>query len=404
MPDTIRLAYLFNKYTNNSCSPEEQEELWALLRAFSGQQDLLLPEMLALWDKVRTGEQASDSVNWTLVGHRMQLEIRQSQQKDVAIEKPRIRLRRVYTTRRWLVAAGLLLLMAAGAFYWLNSRNSKLVPVVNATIDIAPGKEGAILTLADGTRLVLDTMQAGVVAIQNGTQVLLQNGQVKYDAANLSGAPQYNTMSTPRGRQFQLLLPDGTRVWLNAASSITYPTFFAGTERRVRVTGEVYFEVAKNQKLPFRVEVNNQATIEVLGTHFNVNAYNNEATMKTTLLEGSVLFTPAAKGHRAVVLKPAQQAELSSGAPPRIHDNADIDKVMAWKNGLFNFDKVPITEVMKQVERWYDITVVYEKGVPDIEFFGELSRNISLNDLIDALKDVGVRFRIEEGRKLVVLP
>lgn len=404
MSDTARLAYLFNKYTANTCSPEEQEELWALLQEFSGQQDLLLPEMQALWDKQRTGEQASDSVDWAFIRQRMLVEMRLAEQKDIAIEKPRIRTQRVYTMRRWLVAAGLLLLLAAGAFYFMNSDIPATRQVVESAIDIAPGKDGAVLTLADGTRLVLDSMNSGVVAMQNGIQVVLRNGQVVYDAGKSTGAPQYNTMSTPRGRQFQLLLPDGTKIWLNAASSITYPTFFTGTERRVRVTGEVYFEVAKNAGLPFRVDVDNQATIEVLGTHFNVNAYGNEAAMKTTLLEGSVMVAPVAKRQRPVVLKPDQQAELVPGAPLVVHENADIDKVMAWKNGLFNFDKVPITEVMKQIERWYDITVVYEKGVPDIEFFGELSRNISLNELVDALKDVGVRFRIEEGRKLVVLP
>jgi transmembrane sensor len=411
MSDTTRLAYLFNKYTANTCSPEEQAELWALLQELSGQQDLLFHEMQALWNKERSGVQASDSVDWTFIRQRMQVEMHVAQQGNIAIENPRIRSRRVYTMRRWLVAAAVLLLLAAGAFYWMNLDSGKISPVVKTPIDIAPGKDGAVLTLADGTRLVLDSMNSGVVATQNGTQVLLQNGQVVYHTGKTTGAPQYNTMSTPRGRQFQLLLPDGTKIWLNAASSITYPTFFEGTERRVQVTGEVYFEVAKDPRLPFRVEVNKQATIEVLGTHFNVNAYSNETAMKTTLLEGSVLVRSAVDGRQSAVLKPAQQAELTHGLPAgrqgaqlTIHENADIDKVMAWKNGLFNFDKVPITEVMKQIERWYDITVVYETGVPDIEFFGELSRNISLTDLVDALKDVGVRFRIEEGRKLVVLP
>jgi transmembrane sensor len=403
MSDTSRLAYLFNKYSSNTCSPEELAEFWALLQEFPEQQDILSDEMLALWNKERSGVLASDTVDWQFLKDRMQVEMHQAQTENIAMEDHRVRSQRVHFMRRWPAVAAILLLLAAGAFYWISNNSNKTELASKTPIDIAPGKDGAVLTLADGSKIILDSMGNGVVATQNGAQVLLQNGQVVYDASKTSlhtGAPQFNTMSTPKGRQFQLLLPDGTKVWLNAASSITYPTFFAGNERRVQVNGEVYFEVTKNRKLPFRVDVNKQATIEVLGTHFNVNAYSNETIIKTTLLEGSVKVT----GNESVLLKPGQQAQLSTGNKISVNQDVDIDKVMAWKNGFFNFEGVPITEVMKQIERWYDITVIYEKGVPNIQFFGELSRNFSLADLVDALKDVGVHFRIEEGRKLVVLP
>ncbi len=319
-------------------------------------------------------------------------------------------VRRIRLVKRWLAAASVLILLAAGTFFWLDHHREKAPVAAQDTVDIAPGKEGAILLLADGTRVVLDSLGNGIIATQNGVQVSLKNGQLAYDAiGNATGETSYNTMTTPKGRQFQLLLPDGTKVWLNAASSIQYPTVFAGKERRVAITGEAYFEVAKNAKMPFHVNVSDQAEVEVLGTNFNINAYKDEEDIKTTLLEGSVRMTADGSSSSTVILKPGQQAQLpvssSATRSSRIQvQTADLDKVMAWKNGFFNFEGASLREVMKQLERWYDITVVYEKTVPEIEFFGEINRNFSLADLINALKDVGVHFRIEEGRRLVVLP
>lgn len=404
MSNTSRLAYLFEKYSANSCTREELAEFWALLRQLP-EQDFLYEEMQALWNKERTGVTATGTVDWKFLEDRMRVEMLQHNTGGIAIEKPGTRARRVIFMRWWWAAAAVLLLFATGAYFWINSNRPGKQAIVQQPVDIAPGKDGAVLTLADGRQVVLDSLGNGVIAIQNGAQVLLQNGKVVYEAGQASISAdqlQFNTMSTPKGRQFQLLLPDGTKVWLNAASSIRYPTFFAGNERRVAVTGEVYFEVTKNKKMPFRVTVNESAGIEVLGTHFNVNAYSNEPELKTTLLEGSVKVSSMGND-QSFILKPGEQAAIHH-SQLTIHDNIDLDKVMAWKNGLFNFEGVPITEVMKQIERWYDITVVYEKGVPNIEFYGEIGRNLSLAELIVALKDVGVHFRIEEGRRLVVLP
>jgi transmembrane sensor len=328
---------------------------------------------------------------------------------------------RVHFIRKWWWAAAAVLLMLATSTYFLLRPEQKVQVAAKQPVDIAPGKEGAILTLADGTKVILDSLGNGMVATQNGAQVILENGQLTYDPVeNINGEITYNTMTTPKGRQFQLLLPDGTKVWLNAASSISYPTAFAGADRKVTITGEVYFEVAKNKNMPFRVNANNKAAIEVLGTHFNVNAYQDEAEIKTTLLEGSVKLSklpvmadaqvPADQKIQmgsSVLLKPGQQGIIQAGSPANLLipvQPAEIDKVVAWKNGLFNFEGASIGEVMKQLERWYDITVVYEKGIPDIKFFGEIGRNVTLADLIVALEDVGVHFRIDAGRKLIVLP
>jgi ferric-dicitrate binding protein FerR (iron transport regulator) len=199
-----------------------------------------------------------------------------------------------------------------------------------------------------------------------------------------------------------LTLPDGTNVWLNAASALKYPTSFTGNERRVEVTGEAYFEVVKNAAKPFIVQVKDKADIEVLGTSFNINAYENEHAIRTTLLNGSVrVGVPSTDYKKAVVLVPGQQAQIV-GKQISVAANPPADKILAWKNGLFNFDGADLEEVMRQLERWYDIEVIYENGIPHTRFIGEMSRQIALTDLLDILKRTEVDFRVE-GRKLIVL-
>jgi ferric-dicitrate binding protein FerR (iron transport regulator) len=222
----------------------------------------------------------------------------------------------------------------------------------------------------------------------------------------------YNTTSTPKGRQYQLTLPDGSVVWLNAFSSVRYPTVFVGKERRVTVTGEAYFEVAKDKSRPFFVEIDGGETVKVLGTHFNLNAYRDEPQITTTLLEGvvNIATTSRAEGEAAVTLRPGQQAVVSSAYSDdnqvtgkiRVLDDADTLQVLAWKNGLFNFEGVYLKTAMKQIARWYDVEVVYRGTVPDIKFFGSISRSISLAGLIKGLKSTGIHISIENGRKLIV--
>lgn len=339
-------------------------------------------------------------------------------------ESPQPSIRRIHYLHRWgWVAASVLLLIATAIFLVVFSdRPASSGMAITQSTDIQPGKEGAILTLSDGSQLVLDSLGNGVVASQNGMQVVLKDGQLAYAPhGETSGAIAYNTMTIPKGRQFRVILPDGTKVWLNAASSIRYPTAFKGKERRVEITGEAYFEVMKNTKMPFRVNINGRAKIEVLGTHFNVNAYENERSINTTLIEGAIAV--AVHTHRPVILKPGQQAQIvnpTGGRPENAATNglagqktqpgtiavvndAGIDKVMAWKNGLFNFEEATLEEIMRQLERWYDIEVVYEKNVPDIELMGKITRDVSLNGLLTALQKMGVNYRLK-GRKLMVLP
>lgn len=316
---------------------------------------------------------------------------------EYATKSASVPVHRIHFLRKWgWAAASVILCLSIGAYFWTtNKKNAPKVTVAQKTREIAPGKNGAILTLADGSQMVLDSMGNGVIASQNGTQIVLKNGQLTYDPSEkITGEMVFNTMTTPKGRQFHVTLPDGTQVWLNSASSIRYPTMFAGNERKVEVTGEAYFEVAKNAQKSFRVNANNKADVVVLGTHFNVNAYKNEDAIKTTLLEGSVSVN-------GTTIRPGQQAEVTERV--RVVSNTDLDKVMAWKNGLFNFDGATLYEIFRQVERWYDIEVVYEKGVPDKVFEGKMTRDVPLNELLFVLEKLGIHARLE-GRKLFIMP
>ena len=326
--------------------------------------------------------------------------------------------------RGWVRYAAAVVLMAGGVtYFWLAGNNNKPASETSslAKTEILPGKTGAVLTLADGRQVVLDSAGNGVIAMESGTQVILDNGKLLYDLdKEIGGKIQFNTMSTPKGRQFQVVLPDGTKVWLNAASSIRYPVAFAANERKVYVAGEAYFEVAKDMHRPFLVSVNNTADVEVLGTEFNVNAYDNERVVRTTLVNGGVRVSaqqaePPVDGRlNDVILKPGQQAKVLNTAagkalqnvknPVTIADDVDIEQITAWKNGFFNFgENVDLGEMMRQLERWYDIEVVYENGVPEKSFLGEIPRHLPLKDVLDILQRTEVSFRLEEGRRLIVL-
>ncbi len=313
---------------------------------------------------------------------------------------PPAKIRSLVFKKYWWAAAAVLLVVLAGSFFWNNIPDpSNDALVSQPPIRIAPGKDGAILTLADGSQVVLDSMGNGVVASQNGVTVALKDGKLTYEPGSApDGTVLYNTMSTPKGRQFMVVLPDGTKVWLNSASTLRYPVAFSQHERVVDISGEAYFEVARNPEQPFRVNVADKAQVEVLGTHFNINAYENEKFTRATLLEGSVRM----KAANQVVLTPGQQAQLEQNAGSlNVIANIDLEQVMAWKNGVFSFEGMRLKEVMKQLERWYDVEIAFEEGVKDVEFYGELSRNNSLNDIIAVFTDVDVHFRLE-GRKLTV--
>jgi len=269
--------------------------------------------------------------------------------------------------------------------------------------DVAPGGDKAMLTLADGSKVVLNDAKNGLIANQGLTKLNKTNaGQLVYEAdqASKSTAVVYNTITTPKGGQFRIVLSDGTKVWLNAASSITFPTTFPATERKVTITGEVYFEVAKNMQVPFRV-VTGKQEVEDVGTCFNIKAYDDERSITTTLVEGAVKIS---SGQQSALLKPGQQANVSKqGLEPISVKTVDTEIVLAWKNGSFEFESEELHAIMRQVARWYDIKVIYEGNLKPRRFTASVPRNINLSKLLEMLKFMGVNFRID-GQTVVVSP
>ena len=305
---------------------------------------------------------------------------------------------------RYAAAAAIFLIVTGVATYFLINRPPAPQKFANNTrpvaTDVLPGRDGAILTLANGKQLLLDSLGNGIIATQGNTNVKIQNGQLVYDVLQSGGEILYNTMTTPKGRQFQLLLPDGSTVWLNAASSITYPTTFTGNERVVKVSGEVYFEVAKNKEKPFIVDVEGKASVHALGTSFNINAYGDEPGIKTTLLEGKVKIVKreTANGKKdSIFLKPEEQAIDIAHSPLTINHSPDIDEVMAWKNGRFEFTGNSIQSVMKQISRWYEVDIVYEGTLPEVNFVGVIARREKLSQVLKMLELTNVmRFKIQQ--------
>lgn len=328
------------------------------------------------------------------------------------VDKPAHRIH--FLKRTWFrYAAAIILLLGAGAYLWTihNRTDQALVKDdKQLRVDVKPGGERAILTLADGRTIALDSAANGQLGNQSGVKVLKTgNGQLAYDLRDLNSREvMWNTVSTPKGGQYRVTLPDGTGVWLNASSSITFPIAFVGNERPVKITGEVYFEIAKNKQQPFVVDVDGKSKVQVLGTSFNVNSYGDDGNIMTTLLEGSVKVIRGATAavaddpSQSVVLKPGQQAVLKNTPGIVVVDHPDIAQTLAWKNGIFDFTGADLKSVMKQLERWYDITVQYKDGVPKITFDGKMYRDGNFSGVLEMLTTMGVQFRME-GKTLIIL-
>lgn len=307
---------------------------------------------------------------------------------------------------RLLKMAAACILVAAGSivFYFYTHPQNKTHTVAQKSIQlskstIVPGGNKAVLVLADGSQVVLDTAMNGTIAHNQTTEIIkLADGQLAYSSLKKPAAAiSYNTLSTPRGGQYNITLSDGTKVWLNSASSLRFPTAFPGSQRRVELTGEGYFEVAKNPSQPFTVKVNDME-VQVLGTHFNVMAYEDEETIKTTLLEGAVRIQ---KKNANAFLKPGQQAQVKQQGPIRIIEDADVEEAVAWKNGLFSFEGATIESVMRQMKRWYNIEVVYKDKITD-HFNGTISRSVGIDKVFQMLELTGaVHFTVKGNQVLV---
>ncbi|WP_039867172.1 FecR family protein [Pedobacter sp. BAL39] len=305
-------------------------------------------------------------------------------------------IKRIKLWPRIAAVASIVVVLAAGLFYYANTTNSRSGRLnLSTSNDIAPGSNKAVLTLADGKQLILTGAKNGALANEQDARIKkTADGQLVYEGTTeTQAAALYNTITTPRGGQYTIMLSDGTKVILNAASSLKYPTAFKGKDRTVTLTGEGYFEVAHNKAKPFKV-INNGQTVEVLGTHFNINSYTDEPNIKTTLLEGSVNVN-------GTLIKPNQQALV--GGSQLIVKEVNAADAVAWKDGVFKFDHTDMKTSMRQIARWYDVEVVYEGNVENEQFYGKIDRSYTLSEVLKVLELSNVHFKIE-GKKIIVSP
>lgn len=363
-----RIKYLFAQYDAGKATEAERLELFGLLDTYDGDD---LPEYLT--EELRHTEPLSwiDEARWQPVLS--------------GILRPVSKKRTLY---RWMAAAAACILMAVAGYIYMYSVRS---PVTQAPQhDVQPGSSRAVLTLGDGSVVRLDS--AGNQQIQPG--IFSRGGELQYDSD--AQVVAYNTLTTANGGNYRIVLPDGTKAWLNAGSSLRYPTSFTGAERQVEMEGEVYFEVARQAK-KFLVKIRDRAAIEVTGTHFNVNAYRDEPVLRTSLLEGRISLN-------GKQLLPGEEGMLYPNGRVTTQE-ADVYAAVAWKDGYFSFNDAGLPEVMRQLARWYNVEVEFRGRVADdVLFSGEIGRSLTLSQVLKGLSRTGVRFEIESGKRILIIP
>lgn len=397
MTNNQQIGQLLYKHLQGTLTREEERELenWAS-QSFSNRE---------LLQSLNDDDELMQKLSQHLPENRQQLRNRilekvLNETREAGMHQPdTIKVRRMFNWK-WIAAAAVVI--AVSGIWFIGRKTGQPAPIVqnrDTFPNIAPGRTGALLTLADGNIISLDSAANGIIAAQGSASVTMENGQLKYDKTKqAAGNISWNTITTAHGRQFTVLLSDGTKVWLNAGSSLRYPAEFAGLERTVSLTGEAYFEVTPNKRQPFRVSTGEGSSIEVLGTSFNINAYANEPALKATLLQGSIRVK---KENASEVLKPGQQAIVKQRIT--IKDKVDTDQVIAWKNGYFNLNGIELEELMRQLSRWYNIEVVMEGDLPAKQFWGEIYRGENLSTVLKFLERSGIHFRLENnGAKLVL--
>jgi len=383
-PQKIRIQELAHKYLKGQLSHSEQLEFDEWFKKESN-------ENIYIDENIAESEDKYRQLIWSRINER----INPVQETKVKTILPRI-----------VAAASILLSISIGGYFILHKKPAQQI-VENQKQEIVPGINKATLTLANGQKIILTKGLNGKLAQQGSTLVQVNsNKSITYTGSivntSVAAQVQFNTLSTVRGEQspYPLVLADGTKVWLNAESSITFPTSFSGKERVVKITGEAYFEVVHDASHPFKVKVRDQI-IEDLGTQFNINAYPDEPAMKTTLINGKVKIS---EGSQVALLKPGFQAVVSPSGSSIIVQAADLDQVMAWKNGNFEFEGTPLKDIMRQISRWYDVDISYTGTIEDTEFGGSISRTKNINEILSVLETTkGVHFKLE-GRRILVMP
>ena len=414
------LQELFRKYVDGSLTETERQELYNLLQ--KGMADEAMREMIDRQFREWSGGAAGDPLLGERLFAQMESRIAEGRRPEGFQPEEGHRLGgiagRVFL-KRFAVAACLLIAAGMAFLTWRHATFFRSAGVMANKNDVMPGGNRASLTLANGTVIDLDSSGSGLLTRQGSVAISKKgNGQLIYTAGGRTGeagtraaspaGEQMNVLATPRGGQYQVILPDGSRALLNAASSLRYPTVFTGKERKVTLTGEAYFEVTKDPGKPFVVETINMR-VQVLGTSFDIMAYENEAAIRTTLLTGKVKEISgghgslAGQGADSITLAPGQQAVLRRDGDRLTREVIDTDEVIAWKEGLFLYsNRVDIPTIMRQLERWYDIDVHYQGAVPAQTFYGGIQRSLPLSKVLSILERTGVKFKVE-GKDITVL-
>ena len=374
---------LWERFIRNECTTVEIEALLAQFDDAANETDLLMLIKAELHKEATQIDPALPDLG-------------QKEEEIYAALLPHIRMgRKPSLWPRIAAAASIVVLLGFGGYLALHKKHTsaQLVQV------ISPGQNRATLTLANGQKIVLAKGLKGQLAVQGGTVIQASDNNITYNGTDKEETVSYNILSTEKGEQspYPLILADGTKVWLDAASSITFPTAFTGKQRKVQLTGQGYFEVSHNPAMPFIVKTS-KSEVQVLGTHFNVSAYEDDQETKTTLLEGSVKI----KGKTATgILKPGEQAVLTGNDRLSIIKDVDTETEVAWKDGLFVFKNASIEQVMTKASRWYDINIKYEGNVPKRKLNGRMSRAADISELLGILQFGGIKYRVE-GKNVTV--
>lgn len=392
-----RLEYLLNQYANRTASPEEEKELWSFVDA--AKNDDAVKNLVLKMIQQDAPETELNRNQWEPVLRRVIAQGKEEEATNTPVY-PLPKRRNVFIWKKMAAAAVLFLIVGTGLFYFLQDRNIyTIVAVEKVPIlkDVAPPNSvNATLTLSDGATIILDSVRNGMLAQQGDVNVMkLSDGQIVYDPISLSTQNKeisYNTLSNPRGSKVvNIVLADGTKVWLNVESTLRYPTAFIEKDRRVEITGEAYFEVAHNEAMPFHVTVDGME-VEVLGTHFNVNSYKEESILRTTLLAGSIKVNNGTKG---IIINPGEQAQIFRNKNNSIPvSKPDLNEVMAWKEGRFSFSDMDLESIMREMARWYNVKVVYEDKITD-RYTVNVSREVPVSQLFKFIEmSGGVKFDI----------